>query len=70
MKIENPLDKHLAINRQMPDDLRDAVTTLADRLDLAWMAAQSVFEDKATPELALAVYDRLLSELQVQRSLS
>ena len=64
MKAENPLDKHLAINKRMPHGLRDAVTEVADLLDLAWLATQSVFEERATPELALGVYDRLLSQWQ------
>jgi len=69
VKVENPLDKHLAINKRMPEGLRSAITEVVDHLDLAWMATQSVFEDKATPELALAVFDRLASRLQVQSSL-
>jgi hypothetical protein len=70
MKYENPLDKHLAINKNMPNGLRDAATELADLLDLAWMTAQSVFEERATPEIALEIFDRLLSRWQQQLSLT
>lgn len=69
MKVDNPLDRHLAINKQIPEGLRDAVTEVADHLDLAWMTAQSVFEERATPELALAVFDRISARLQVHESL-
>ncbi len=69
MKVENPLDKHLSVNKNMPSNLRLAICDVADTLDLAWMTTQSVFEDKATPELAIAVFDRLVSRLQVQWSL-
>jgi hypothetical protein len=69
MKVENPLDKHLAVNKAMPGHLHSAICDVADTLDLAWLATQSVFEDKATPELAIAVFDRLVSRLQVQWSL-
>lgn len=69
MKVDNPLDKHLEINKQMPSVVRNAVTEVADLLDLAWMTTQSVFEDRATPELALGVFDRLVSRLQMHSSL-
>ena len=64
MKTDNPFDRHLAaVKSQMPDALRTASTTVADHLDVAWMIAQSVFEAKATPEHALAIYDRLVAAL-------
>lgn len=69
MKIENPLDKHLAINTRMPQHLRSAVCDVADLLDLAWITTQSVFEEQATPELAVAVFDRLVSRVHGQWSL-
>ena len=63
MKSENPLDLHLARNPRLPHGLRDAVVGVADTLDIAWLATQAVFEDKATPELALAVFDRIQSRI-------
>ena len=70
MKTDNPLDKHLAMHNRMPEGLRPAVCDVADVLDLAWLTAQSVFEDKATPELAVMVFDRLVSRLQLHWSLN
>jgi hypothetical protein len=61
MKTDNPLDRHLSLVSRMPEGLRDAVTEVADELDLAWLATQAVFEDRATPELALSVLDRILA---------
>lgn len=61
MKADNPLDRHLKVNKRMPEGLRDAAIDVADLLDLAWMTTQSVFEDRASPEIALGVYDRLVS---------
>jgi hypothetical protein len=29
-----------------------------DTLELAWLSAQAIFGDKATPEIALEIYDR------------
>ncbi len=56
MKQDNPLDCHLKTNGTLiPEPVREAATFTADTLHIAWLAAQSVFEDKATPELALAV---------------
>ena len=70
MKADNPLDRHLKVNNGIDSALRNAVTQVVDVLDLAWMATQSVFEERATPELALLVYDRLVVEQQRQSSLS
>ena len=69
MKIDNPLDKHLDANNKLPGDLRPPICDVADTLDLAWMATQAVFEDRATTELAVMVFDRLISRLQRQWSL-
>ncbi len=44
--------------------VRDAAVFAADTLDLAWLAAQAVFEAKAKPEHALAIYDRLMNLLE------
>lgn len=69
MKIDNPLDKFLASHQKMPDGLRAAVCDVVDVLDLAWLATQSVYEDKATPEVGVLVFDRLISRLQTHWSL-
>lgn len=61
MKADNPLDRHLEVNTRMPHGLRGAAIEVADLLDLAWLTTQSVFEDKASPEIALGVFDRLVS---------
>ena len=66
MKTDNPLDAYLAtVQAEMPSALRSAVADVSEVLDLSWVIAQSVFEDKATPELAFAVFDRLVERLQV-----
>lgn len=63
MKSKNPLDLHLEHNKKIPHKVREAVVDVADTLDIAWLATQAVFEDKATPELALAVFDRIQSRI-------
>jgi len=64
MKTENPFDKHLAVNKGMPEDLRAAAVFVTDTLDVAWMSARAVFESKASPEVALAIYDRFVAQMQ------
>ena len=59
MKSKNPLDLHMERNKKIPYKVREAVLDIADTLDIAWLATQAVFEDKATPEMALAVFDRI-----------
>jgi hypothetical protein len=53
-------DKKLDLWRgYIPGDVTDAAVYVVDTLELCWAGAMQVFEDKATPELALAIYDRL-----------
>lgn len=63
MQAVNPFDQHLEVNKRIPADVRDASRLVTDTMDLAWKAAQAVFEDAATPEIALAIYDRIVSRL-------
>ncbi len=64
MKADNPFDKKLEIwKNRIPQQVRDASVFVTDTLDLSWAAAQSIFEDKATPEIALAIYDRLVDRM-------
>ena len=64
MNIDNPFDKKLEIlGNKIPGSLRDTAVHVTDTLDLAWAAAQSVFEDQAKPEHALKILELfLLSE--------
>jgi hypothetical protein len=64
MKANNPLDEHLKVSQgKIPEDILNATIYVNDTLYIAWLSAQSIFEDKATPEIALAIYDRLLQRL-------
>lgn len=69
MKSDNPLDKHLKINK-FPNHITDPVVFVSGTLDIAWIAAQSIFEDKATPDVALAIFDRVVARMQEQSSFS
>lgn len=56
MKIDNPFDKTMKINRRhMTSTQYDALTDVTDTLDFCWAAAKSVFEEAATPEHALRI---------------
>lgn len=60
MKADNPFDKKLDVwGDRVPEDVRTASTFVNDTLELCWASAQSIFEDKATPETALAIFDRV-----------
>lgn len=60
MRTDNPFDRKLdAWSREIPPGVRDAAVFVTDTLDLSWASVQAVFEDQATPELALAIYDRI-----------
>ena len=40
----------------------DAAAYVHDTLELAWLAASDLFGDKVTPEIAVAIYDRIDEE--------
>jgi len=69
MKTENPFDKKLDIwGSRVSEDLRAAATFVTDTLELCWASAQAVFEDKATPETALAIFDRVTERMASARA--
>ena len=68
MKTENPLDKKLELwesRGRTPAHVHDVVVFVSDTLELSWAAAQAIFEDKATPEAALAIFDRVCARMAV-----
>jgi hypothetical protein len=65
MRADNPFDKKLkAWEGRIPNDVLDAAVFTTDTLELAWTSAQSVFEKNATPEHALAIYDRIVAQIR------
>lgn len=42
-----------------PAEIRSAVPWVNDTLDLSWASACQIFGDKAKPEHALEIYDRI-----------
>lgn len=45
-------------------DVKGAAVFVTDTLDLCWVAAKSIFGEQATPEHALAIYDRMQQRLE------
>jgi len=62
MQADNPFDKKLDLNPNMPPDYRAALTEVTDTLDFSWAAAQAVFEGQATPEHALKICELVMQE--------
>lgn len=61
MNVDNPFDRALDA-RRIPEPFRSAAVDVADTVDLAKLAAQAVFGDKATPEHAIALATLMLEE--------
>ena len=60
MKTGNPFDEKLkAQQNSIPEEILGSSVWVTDTLDLCWASAKAVFEDKATPEIAIAIYDRI-----------
>ncbi len=45
-------------------EVREASAFVVDTLDIAWSAAKSIFGDKATPDHALEIYDRMILRIE------
>lgn len=60
-----PLDAKLDIRKgRIPAPVMDAVVYVNDTLELAWASAIQVFgETKATPQLALDIYELIQNEI-------
>ena len=68
MRIDNPFDKKLGTYKDsITEEVRDAAIFVTDTLDLCWASAQAVYEDRATPELALDIYDRVMERIELMR---
>jgi len=59
MQEKNPFDRALEV-RRIQEPMRGAATYITDTLDLAWDAARAVFEERATPEHAIAICEMFL----------
>jgi hypothetical protein len=62
MKIDNPFDKKLKLNQNISADFRGVLVDVADTLDFCEAIAQSVFEDRATPEHAISICAQVMHE--------
>lgn len=56
MQADNPFDRKIdAQQAYLPAHVRNAAIDTVAHLDLCWAAIQAVFEDRATPEQAIAL---------------
>ncbi|MGL5874205.1 MAG: hypothetical protein ACRC2R_17860 [Xenococcaceae cyanobacterium] len=61
----NPFDKKLDLHKNdIPWNVRDELVWVHDTLDLCWASAKTIFGENVTPEIALAIYDRVVSRIQ------
>jgi hypothetical protein len=67
MKVKNPFDLKIEVQKGMPSDIRDAAIVLTDTLDLCWAAAQAVFEKQAKPEHAIALLPMFMGRADAKR---
>ena len=67
MKKDNPFDKAIGAQSKIPETTLTAITNTTDLLDLAWKAAQAVFETQAKPEHALALLPTFIEQRDAER---
>jgi len=67
MKTDNPFDKKIELYKTLvlnkPERLIDSAIFVTDTLELCLASAQAVFEEEATPKLALEIYDRVVERM-------
>jgi hypothetical protein len=61
MRTDNPFDRKLELRKGKAESITTSAILVNDTLELCWASAQSVFEEKATPEHALAIFDRVMN---------
>lgn len=59
--FDKALDR-LSKSRDVPAGMTDAAAYVNDTLELAWVSARSIFGKAATPDVAIAIYDRIAAE--------
>lgn len=64
MRGNNPFDRALEARAGIPEDVRESAVWVTDTLDLCWDSARAVFEERAEPSLALAIFDRVVDRMR------
>jgi len=68
MSSSDPFDQQLELIEKhifrVPEGVVNAAVFVNDTLKLSYASAKSLFEDKATPELAFEIYDRLVERME------
>jgi len=69
MKVDNQFDKKLKAQKEtIPADVRDALIFVTDTLDICAASANTVFDTKSTPDLALEIYDRVIEKMYLDKN--
>ncbi len=71
MNINNPFDKKIEIMGRTASlnsvanqsNIVDAAIFVTDTIDLSQASAEALFEERATPDLALAIFDRVVARM-------
>jgi len=62
--LTTPFDNMVG-NKRVPSGIARAAICIVDTLKLAWLVTHDVFGDKATPELAIQVNDRIMTKIMI-----
>ena len=69
MDSKNSFDSKMELNRKnIPKDMFNALIYVVDTLDLCIAAAETLFGEAATPDHALAIYDRAMQAEKLPRT--
>jgi hypothetical protein len=69
MPNNTPFDRKLSIwNDRIPPEIQEASIMVHDTLELAWASARQIFgEQRATPEIAIDIFDLIQSQSRRRR---
>jgi len=63
MKSDNPFDRRIELGH-IPETVAESGIFVTDTLDICWASAQAVFENKASPDHAIAIYALVLDRMK------
>ncbi|MGK7885471.1 MAG: hypothetical protein AB4057_12705 [Crocosphaera sp.] len=68
MSETDPFERRLKLRKPYtPHEVTDSAIWVHDTLELCWSSAQSIFKEQATPEIAIAILDKVMTKIEMER---
>lgn len=68
MSETDPFERRLKLRQPYtPREITDSAIWVHDTLELCWSSAQSIFKEQATPEIAIAILDKVMAKIEIDK---